>query len=87
MLGIAGAGALAYSVPVVDLHRESSHISVRANGGNIETFRIKLPRDRMLVGLAGADNALPAGLEWPGEELLGNLQAEMFKVYVVHYNN
>jgi len=79
-LGVAGAGALAYSVPVVDLHREASHIAVRANGGNAETFRISLPRDRIMVGLAGADNALPAGLDWPGEKMLGSLQAEMFKV-------
>jgi hypothetical protein len=79
-LGIAGAGALAYSVPVVDLHREVSLISVRANGGNAETFRINLPRDRIMVGLAGSEGALPAGLEWPDESLLGNLQAEMFKV-------
>lgn len=79
-LGIGGAGALAYSVPAVDLHREASHITVRSNGGNAETFRIDLPRDRIMVGLAGADNALPAGLDWPGEDLLGNLQAEMFKL-------
>ena len=80
LLGLVGAGALTYSVPAVDLHREASLISVLANGGNSETFRINLPRDRILVGLAGVDNALPAGLEWPGEELFGNLQAEMFKV-------
>jgi len=79
-LGAAVAGALAYSVPVVDLHREASHIAVRANGGNTETFRINLPDDRIMVGLAGADNALPAGLDWPGEAMLGNLQAELFKV-------
>ena len=79
-LGVAGAGALAYSVPVVDLHREASHIAVRANGGNAETFRINLPDDRIMVGLAGADNALPAGLDWPGEAMVGNLQAEIFKV-------
>ena len=79
-LGIAGAGALAYSVPVVDLHRESSHISVRSNGGNAETFRISLPRDRIMVGLAGAESTLPADLDWPSEKRLGKLQAEMFKV-------
>lgn len=79
-LGAAGAGALAYSIPVVDLHREVSHISVLPNGGNAETYRINLPRDRILVGLAGADNALPAGLEWPGADLLGHLQAEIYKV-------
>ena len=80
LLGIAGAGALTYSYPAVDLHRERSLISVQANGGNTETFRISLPRDRILIGLAGQDSTLPAGLEWPGEELIGDLQAEMFKV-------
>jgi len=79
-LGLLGAFALTYSVPVVDLHREPSLISVRPNGGNAETYRIDLPRDRILVGLAGVDNALPAGLDWPAEELFGDLQTELFKV-------
>ncbi len=80
LLGLVGAGVLTYSVPAVDLHREPSLMTVQANGGNSETFRIDLPRDRILVGLVGTDNALPAGLEWPGDELFGNLQAEMFKI-------
>ena len=71
---------MTYSVEVVDLHRESSHISVQSGGGNLETFRIDLPRDRILVGLAGEENALPAELEWPNDALFGELQAEMFKV-------
>lgn len=80
MLGAAGAAALTYSVPAVDLHREASHISVQANGGNVETWRVDLPRDRIMVGLAGQENALPAELEWPSANEFGNLQAEMFKV-------
>jgi hypothetical protein len=80
LLGLAGAGALTYSVEVVDLHREPSHISVQANGGNVETLRVELPRDRIMVGLAGQENALPAGLEWPSAEVFGGLQAEMFKI-------
>jgi hypothetical protein len=79
-LGLLGAFALTYSVPVVDLHREPSLISVRPNGGNAETYRVDLPRDRILVGLAGVDNALPAGLDWPAEAVFGDLQTEMFKV-------
>ena len=79
-LGLLGAFVLTYSVPVVDLHREPSLISVRPNGGNAETYRIDLPRDRILVGLAGVDNALPAGLDWPEEALFGYLQTEMFKI-------
>ena len=79
-LGLLGAFALTYAVPVVDLHREPSLISVRSNGGNAETYRIDLPRDRILVGLVGVDNALPAGLDWPAEAVFGDLQTEMFKV-------
>lgn len=79
-LGLIGAAVLTYAVPVVDLHREPSLISVRSNGGNSETFRIDLPRDRILVGLTGVDNALPAGLDWPTDEVFGDLQTEMFKI-------
>jgi hypothetical protein len=80
VLGLLGAGGLTYSLQVVDLHREPSHITVAPNGGNVETFRVDLPRDRILVGLAGEENALPAELEWPSDPLFGDLQAEMFKV-------
>lgn len=80
ILGLAGSAALSYFVPAVDLHRERSLISVQANGGNSEVFRIDLPRDRILVGLAGAENGFPAGLKWPTDESLGNFQAEVFKV-------
>jgi hypothetical protein len=80
VLGLIGTGVLTYSVPIVDLHREPSLISVLPNGGNAETYRIDLPRDRILVGLTGADSALPAGLDWPTDELFGDLQTEMFKI-------
>jgi hypothetical protein len=79
-LGLLGAGALIYFAPAVDLHRQTSLISVQPNGGNAETFRINLPRDRILVGLPGADNTIPSGMPWPSEEKFGNFQAEMFKV-------
>ncbi len=79
-LGIVGAGATVYLAPAVDLHRERSLIDVQPNGGNLEVFRINLPRDRLLVGLSGSVGSIPAGLEWPGEELLGDMQAELFKV-------
>ena len=79
-MGLASAGALTYFVPAVDLHRERSLVSVQANGGNSEVFRIDLPRDRVLVGLAGRENSFPAGLLWPTDESLGNFQAEIFKV-------
>lgn len=80
ILGVFGAGALVYFFPAVDLHRERSLISVQPNGGNRELFRINLPRDRILVGLPGVDDSIPAGLDWPGEEFLGDMQAEVFKV-------
>jgi hypothetical protein len=79
-LGLTGAGALIYFAPAVDLHRQTSLMSVQPNGGNAETFRINLPRDRILVGLPGADNTIPSGMPWPSEEEFGNFQAEMFKV-------
>ena len=77
MLGLAGVGALTYSVQVVDFHREASHIAVAPNGGVVETYRVDLPRDCILVG---EENTLPAELEWPSDPLFGDLQAEMFKV-------
>lgn len=80
ILGIFGTAALAYFVPAVDLHRERSLMTVKPNGGNLETFRINLPRDRILVGLPGVENSIPAGLDWPGEAFLGDTQAELFIV-------
>jgi hypothetical protein len=80
VLGVLGTGALAWYVPVVDLHRERSLVSVMPNGGNVETFQINLPRDRILVGLPNADNSIPAGLDWPAEVLASDAMAEMFKI-------
>jgi hypothetical protein len=79
-LGAFGAGALLYFAPAVNLHRERSLIVVQPNGGNLERFQINLPRDRILVGLAGVEDSIPAGLDWPGEAFLGDLQAEAFIV-------
>ena len=80
ILGVLGAGALAWYVPAVDLHRERSLVAVQPNGGNVEEFRINLPRDRIMVGLPGSDSSIPAALEWPGREALGDMQAELFKI-------
>ncbi|MDJ0699884.1 MAG: hypothetical protein QNJ07_08515 [Woeseiaceae bacterium] len=80
LLGIAGAAAALYFLPVVDQHRESSIISVTPNGGNSETFHINVPMDRIMIGAPAMKNPLPAGLEWPEDELLGNLRTELFKV-------
>jgi hypothetical protein len=82
ILGIAGAAALAYSVPTVDLHREGSLISVRSNGGNSETFHINLPADRVFAGQRSDDksSAFPPGLQWPKDELLNGAASEVFKL-------
>ncbi len=80
VLGLLGTGALGWFVPAVDLHREQSLTSVQANGGNIEVFRVNLPRDRILVGLPDVNDSIPAGLDWPGAEYAGDIQAELFKV-------
>jgi hypothetical protein len=80
ILGVLGTGALVWYVPAVDLHRERSLVSVQANGGNVEEFRINLPRDRIMVGLPNPDNSIPASLDWPGERALGDMQAEIFKI-------
>jgi hypothetical protein len=80
ILGVLGTGALVWYVPAVDLHRERSMVSVQPNGGNVEEFRINLPRDRIMVGLPNPAASIPATLGWPGEHLLGDMQAEIFKV-------
>lgn len=80
ILGLLGTAALAYLVPAVDLHRQTSLTTVRANGGNVEAFRIHLPQDRILVGLPGAENTIPASLPWPDDARFGNFQAELFKI-------
>lgn len=72
--------ALLRFVPIVDQHREASHVSVQANGGNAESFYINLPHDRILAGAPGLAEPIPAGLAWPQEDLLAGSQAEMFKL-------
>lgn len=67
-------------MPIVDIHRERSLIDVQPNGGNVEEFRINVPRDRIMVGLAGSSESLPAELDWPVADRLGDTQAEIFKV-------
>ena len=79
-LGIAGMVALLHSVPAVDQHRKLSHVTVQPNGGEIESFHINLPRDRILAGLPGVENTTPYGLEWPQDKILAGSQAEVFKL-------
>ncbi len=80
VLGIAMAATLVVFYPVVDQHRERSLISVHANGGNSESFHIRLPDDRIMAGVSGLPRLTPPGLEWPELDFLANIQTEMFKV-------
>lgn len=80
VLGVAGAIAALYFVPVVDQQREVSLISVNPNGGNFETFHINIPMDRILVGDSSSDRVLPPGLEWPDTALFEGARAELFKL-------
>jgi len=80
ILGLAGMYAALRFVPLVDQHREASHVSVQSNGGNAESFYINLPHDRILAGAPGLVQPVPAGLAWPQEEFLVGSQAEMFKL-------
>lgn len=80
MLGIAAVVALLHYVPAVDLERETSLITVTPNGGNAEAFHVNLPGDRIMARRAGDGEAIPAGLEWPGEGSFGDLSAELFKL-------
>ena len=80
ILGISGAIALLYFVPAVDVARENSIISVLPNGGNLESFHINLPGDRIMAGVSGRDRSFPDGLAWPEFLDRAGVQAEVFKV-------
>ena len=80
VLGIAAAAGILYAYPVVDQHREASIVSVAANGGNVESFHVNVPIDRIMVGAPGRKQPLPQGLEWPADEKLARVRMELFKV-------
>ncbi len=80
VLGIVMAAMFAYFFPVVDQYRENSLISVHANGGNSESFHIRLPDDRIVAGVSGKQRSTPPGLEWPELDFLQNIQTELFKI-------
>lgn len=77
---MAGAAAVLYAYPAVDQHRENSIVSVATNGGNIESFHINMPMDRIMVGAAGQKQALPEGMKWPADEVLNDVRTELFKI-------
>lgn len=80
LLGLLGAGAYLYFVPVVDLYRVPSHVTVQTNGGNQETFSIILPGDRIMAGQPAAGSRVPAGLVWPDAPAFADFEAELFKI-------
>lgn len=80
LLGSAAAAGALYAIPAVDQHREVSIVRVTPNGGNVESFHINIPMDRVMVGAAGQNSGPPAGLKWPDDEVLANVSAEIFKV-------
>lgn len=79
-LGIAITVAALFALPAVDQIRERSMITVMPNGGNAETFHINLPFDRIMTGAPGQREPMPAALEWPDDERLYGMRAELFKI-------
>lgn len=80
VLGLGAAAGALYAIPAVDQHREASIVRVAPNGGNMETFHVNVPMDRIMVGTADGSNAFPAGLEWPASEILEGVHTEVFKL-------
>jgi hypothetical protein len=78
-LGLLAAAGVLYGYNV-DQVREASIIAVAPNGGNIETFHINIPMDRIMTGMPGESGTFPAGLDWPTDEVLADIRAEMFKI-------
>lgn len=80
VLGIAAVIAALYLLPAVDQHREVSVISVAPNGGNLETFQVNIPMDRIIVGTNADAASVPADLEWPDDPILDGSRTELYKV-------
>lgn len=80
VLGIAVITGALYAFPAVDQHRETSIVSVRTNGGNLERFRISVPMDRIMIGAPGNPRPVPEDLYWPDDPRLESANAELFKL-------
>ncbi len=78
--GIAIGVAALLIVQPVEQARERSIIEVTPNGGNNEIFHANIPDDRIVIGAPNQSTPVPRGLEWPQDELLANVRAELFKV-------
>jgi hypothetical protein len=80
VLGVLAMVAALYAFPVVDQQRELSLVSVATNGGNVESFYINVPADRILARQPGQDALLPDTLEWPGADILQPIGVELYKI-------
>lgn len=80
VIGIVAMIGVIHAVPVVDQHREASLVSVTPNGGNFETFHIRLPDDRIMTGGRDAAPLEPPGLLWPRSTAFDGVSAELFKL-------
>jgi len=63
LIGLGGMLAAAYFVPWFDYPRYRSAATVVPNGGRLEQFLVRLPADRIGVGVLAADEAGGARLE------------------------
>lgn len=82
ILGIGLAGAAAWLLPVADLTREASVISVMPNGGNAETFQIQIPDDRIVAASNDGSMRVPQSLQWPDVDV--GVDVELFKIRNQH---
>lgn len=80
VLGVLVAAGALYAIPPVDQVREASIVTVAPNGGNVESFHVNIPMDRVMTGRQGDVTPVPPGLHWPQDELLANVRTEMFKI-------
>jgi hypothetical protein len=80
ILGIAACASASYFVPIIDQHREISMMTVKPNGGNVESFHVNIPMDRIMTGAPDQKDPFPAGLQWPNDERFSDIRAELFKI-------
>lgn len=80
LLGLAAAAGALYALPIVDQHREVSYVAVAPNGGNIESFHINIPFDRIMNGAADQRASSSVDIAWPSDEILAGVSGEMFKL-------
>ena len=80
ILSIGASVAVLHYMPTVNHVRENSMITVIPNVGNTEVFHANVPTDRIMIGAPRQDSPLPAGLDWPDDERLSGIRAELFKI-------